>query len=528
MKYNYPKQNLLKNLVYLSIPLLILIISVAIDMMETHNYRTDGPWIAVRGDAKLYSYFGSDTIVTNLAQGDSVKVLGVISDTNNGRLLVETRSGYRGALYYWWADIDLITDNPDFRGDTLRTEMPTKVMTSKYGMHYGETHPKGILVKNGQSVDIDRYHYFPAIKDFDKYELQDRQNFSKIMSSDKMKSLAENLKLSEAEKTIGPMKFIARNSSDDIEVRFRTYVFNPEDGKFYNPIITFGQDSIAKATSLDLASDRGSWALKYLPLTSFIYDMPITTFLTRTGIYVESYLGPDFAQTGLEKTLGWIGTFFSAIFGLMWIFAFGAIPLGIIYFILHYPRILFLLSDMAVKVLMAVIAAVFTYYWVIALMAWGAYWWVAALIIAASYCLWCLYADLLEDEVPHKRCQVCRAMDSMELIDREFMGSRHETENRTKSTQIGQTSTKTKEWTDVYRGNQKVCEENHRTTIDTDTTYRDDHYKEKVRYDNYKLHYRCCVCGHKERTGESKRNVLDRQYQGSSTHTERTTNKYNY
>ncbi|MDE5744363.1 MAG: hypothetical protein K2H84_01725 [Paramuribaculum sp.] len=528
MKYNYPKPTLIAILSYLAVPLLILITLVGIDLLETHNYRSNGPWIGVRDGAKIFSYFGNDTIVTNLAKGDSVKVLGIIDSPKNGRLLVETAQGDRGALYYWWADIDLITSNPNLRGDTIRINLPEKLKQTNYGLHYGESHPKGILVKNGQTVDIDRYHYYPVIKNFERYELQERHNFSKIMSVGKMKKLVDGLNLSDAEMKIGPMKYIARNSSDDIEVRFRTYIFNPEDGKFYNPIITFGSDSVATASSLDFATDRSSWVLKYLPLTSFIYDLPITSFLTRTGVYNESYLGPDFAKNGFKKVLDWVGTFFAAILGLMWVFVFGAVPLGIIYCILHYPRILFYLSDMVVVGIMAVLTAVFTYYWVIALLAWGAYWWVAVLIIAASYYIWYFYAAQLEDVVPHTRCQICRAMDSMELIESEFMGSKHGTENRTESTQIGRTSTKTREWTDVYRGNTKVREENSRTTIDTDTTYRDDHYKEKVRYDNYKLHYRCNVCGHKERTGKTKRNVLSRHYQGSSTHTERTTQKYNY
>lgn len=528
MKYNYPKVSLKSSLGFLSIPLIFIIVVVGMDLLTRHNYSADGPWIGVRQGAKIFSYFGNDTIVTNLAQGDSVRVLGIIDDSNNGRLLVETTSGFRGALYNWWADINYITSNPNLRGDTVRMETPKNMRRTAYGLHYGEKRPKGILVKNGKSVDIDRYHYYPAIKNFDKYELQERHNFSKLMSLGKLKKLADGLNIAEAEKAVGPMKYIARNSANDIEVRFRTFVFNPEDGKFYYPVITFGKDSVAMASSLDFATDRGAWLLKYLPLTSVIYDMPLTTFLTRTGVYKESYLGSDFEKTGFKKFLGWVGTIFSMILGLIWIFAVAGIPLGIIYWILHYPRILYSLSDMAVLAVMAVLAGVFTYYWIIALMAWGAYWWVAALIICASYSLWEFYNIQLEDVVPHTRCQNCRGMDTMYLDQEEFLHSEHGTETRTKSTQIGQKTYTTKEWTDVYRGSQKVREENHRRTVDTDTTYRDDDYEEQVRYDNYKLHYKCSVCGHKERGSKRRRHVLSSKFKGSSTRTERTTKNYNY
>lgn len=528
MKYNYPNVSLKSSLGLLSIPLIFIVIVVGIDLLTRHNYTSDGPWIGVRQGAKIFSYFGNDTIVTNLAQRDSVKVLGIIDDSNNGRLLVETTTGIRGALYSWWADIDYITSNPNLRGDTVRMSEPKNLLRTSYGLHYGEKRPKAILVKNGQTVDIDRYHYYPAIKDFDKYELQDRHNFSKLMSLAKMKRRSEGLKFTDAEKEIGPMKYVARNADNDIEVRFRTFVFNPADGKFYYPIITFGQDSVAMASSLDFATDRGNWLLKFLPLASAIYDMPLTTFLTRTGVYKESYLGSDFQKNGFKKFLGWIGTFGSMILGLIWVFAVAGIPLGIIYWILYYPRILYALSDMAVLAVMGVFAVIFTYYWMIALMAWGAYWWVAALMIGASYSIWEFYNIQLEDQVPHTRCQNCRAMDTMYLDQEEFLNSEHGTEIRTKSTQIGQKTYTTKEWTDVYRGSQKVREENHRRTVDTDTTYRDDDYEEKVRYDNYKLHYKCSVCGHKERGSRRKRNVLSSKFKGSSTRTERTTKNYNY
>ncbi len=528
MKYNYPKVSFKKSLGLLSIPLIFLVVVIGMDLLTSHNYRNDGPWIGVRKGAKMFSYFGNDTIVTPLAAGDSVKVLGYLDWSNNGRLLVETPSGYRGALYYWWADIDVITGNPNLRGDTIRMSPPKKVLQSKYGMHYGELRPKGILVRTGQEVDVDRYSYYPAIKDFAKYEIQDRHNYSKIMSQGKFQRIADNLSFADAEKRVGPMKYIARNASNDIEVRFRTFVFNPSDGKFYYPILTFGPDSVAVATRYDLATDRGSWALKYLPLAPAIYDLPLTTFLTRTGVYDEAYLGSDFEKTGFKKFLGWVGTFISMIFGLVWVFAVGAVPMCLIYWILYYPRVLYVLSDTGVLVVMAILGAVVTYYWMIALMAWGAYWWAAALMIGATYYIWDFFNIMLEDSVPHTRCQNCRAMDTMYLDEEEFLHSTHDTEIRTKSTQIGQTSTTTKEWTDIYRGNQKVGEKDHRRTVDTDTTYRDDDYEEQVRYDNYKLHYKCSVCGHKERGTRRSRHVLSSKFKGSSTRTERSTKNYNY
>lgn len=511
------KKQLLKLFI---IPALLILVLLGGTVFEKTGYYTDGPMMPVRKGMKVFSVFGAgDTIVTTLAAGDSVRFIGYNKAFYQGEYLVETTSGVRGWTMPWMLDIEMIAEWKDLEGDTLILDYPKKIIYNNYGPYWD--HQKspvtGQLLDGTKLEDIRSATLYPAIKDFRKYEINWQHAFSKIMSKKKFEKLAKDMKFEKSEKKIGPMYAVARLDNGDIEVRYRTYVFDPEDGKCYNPIVTFGADSVAIATGMREASDRGDWVLKRLPLVSAIYDFPLTSAFARTPVYDMAY---DSKMSTPSKIIFWICWGFSAIGALLWIFAVGSIPLIIVYELMWCPKVFYYLSDRMLKVLMALVAIVFTYYWVIVLMGWGAYWWIIPLVGFATYVIYFGCSAPLDNTIPHSRCQECRSMDTMNLVEKEFLGSENAIESRTRSHELGSTTKRWKTWTRVSSdGGQSWHDENVKHHFEKDTRWRDDHYREKVRYDKFMLHYKCSVCGYHEQKRDQERHILDRKYTGSSDYT---------
>lgn len=511
-------KNILQHLGVLIWPTILLAVILCGSLFETTGYRP-GPMMAARKGAVIYSVFNQkDTIFTKLAQGDSVRFLGYKKAHYDADFLVETTTGVRGWICPWMLDIDFIGGSKAVLGDTFKLGTPSKVIYNSYGPHWNYKDPViGVYADGSPTVDLKSATIYPAIKDFGDYELRTQHSFSKIMSVNKFKKLSDKLTLTQSEDKLGPIENAARRDNGDIDVRYHTYVFNPADGNFYNPIVTFGADSVAVATSTREATDRSDWVLKYIPLASEIYDLGLTSFFARTDIYDSNNDTGKLMSTG-KKVWYWACVIVGGIGALLWLFAACSFPVALLIALLYIPKIFYPLSDTAVKVLTAVVTAIFTYYWLVVMLGWGAYWWLVPIVIYVTYFLWDVYTVPLEDTIPHARCQKCRWMYTMELIDKDFLESKNSTENTSKSHKIGGHTRRWQTWTQVTQGNSS-WKEDVKDHYETETHWRRDHYLENVRYDYYMLHYQCTECGHREKARDSVRVVLDRKFQGSSNYT---------
>ncbi|MDE6556698.1 MAG: hypothetical protein K2K55_07020 [Duncaniella sp.] len=527
MKYQYPKLTLGDQFHLLRFPLLVLIVIFAMGLVEKTDYTSDGQWMKVKDGARLITYFGNDTIEQPLAKGDSVRFIGYDNPKFRSEYLVETSDGRRGFIYNWWVDVPMIIKSKKHYGDSMTINTPPRMRHTKYGYEYPlKDEVTGILTSTGVKVKIKPLEFVPAVKDVEKYEIgKFKEGFTRIMSKSKFDKISQGLSLTEASSKIGPVTETAVLKDGTIRTLYHDYVFNSADGKFYRPEITFGADSVAVSTGLVLARDRNPWLLKILPFADCIFDLPVTSYLSRTSIY--NYNGFLYTSNSTPmKIARWtLGILFFAGF-LIWLFAISIIPYGMIDYILYHPRLLFPVSDLGVRIISAMLGAIFAYYWIVVLLGWGAYWWAILLVIGCSCFLWEVFSSPLENTVPHCRCQNCRAMYTMILVNKDFLNSEHATENKSRSRTVAQNRTRTKHYTEVRRNGYKIREEDVRYTTQVDSTIETDHYKENVRYDNYMLHYQCEVCGYRERKRMKDRNVLDRQYKGTTSHQESHT--YNY
>lgn len=497
----------------------IVILSVLLggSLFESTSYKTDGPWMKVRKGAKIFSQIGSDTIVTKLSAADSVRFMGYTKAWASADCLVETSEGIRGWMPMWMLDNPVIIASGDFKGDTVMIESPAKVLYDKYGPHvdFGEG-LKGTLPNGQQTSNLLRLDVYPAIKDYEDYHVQTRHRFARLMTDKKFERIAAGLNFTDAASKIGPMSNIAKDKDGQLIVMFNTYVFNGQNGRFYNPIITFSADSTAVSSKLNEDTDRSSWLLRYLPLASTVYDWPLTSFFARSDTY--SSLEKTGLQTPAQKVWFWLRWIIVAACSLVWLFAIGLLPCWLVnYLLFEHPKALKPLSDTAVKVLYAVLLAVFYYYWMLVLLAWGAYWWIIPLLIGCATFLYKVYITPLDDRIPHTRCPQCRSMCTITMENQNFLDTNTQMENNTRTHITGSHTKRWQEWTQVTKGN-STWRENVQNHSETTTHYRDDHYREKVKYDHYMMHYRCSCCGYKERDKATVRTVLDSQYKGSESY----------
>ena len=384
----------------------LVLIVVGASVFESTRLRTDGPMMAVTANGNMFSVFGNDTVNIPVAKGDSVKMLGVHGDGIFMDYLVETPAGVRGWIKPWYVDIPVLTHSKKVNpGDTIRlTNIPKT--ESKYGHILGWEF-FGTLADGSKSGNIYPTDYFPAFKDSHKFILR-KHSSSHFASREKFERTVVGKNIEAVEKKYGP---ILQNFPTDSarKVTLNTSVFDKNSGQFYQPILTVAPDSTVSVVSLGLSTDRNSWIWKYLPLSSQLIDLPLTSFLARGDLY-DSLKPSEFCDSALEKTCNWIKRIAIGIGGLLWLFAVPSAVVLFFYILLYFRHVLYPLSDTAVKILIAVVTVLFAYYWIIMTMTWGEYVFWEILLIATTYIICQAMFIPLADEIPprHGGYGACR------------------------------------------------------------------------------------------------------------------------
>lgn len=352
--------------------MLLFMIAVVIcgSLFERTSLKTDGALLTVKPGAKLVSVFGKDSIVTPLSTGEQVRVLGFTDSGIRMRYLVETSNGLRGHLGPWQVSQPVIPEYHELKGDSVWLE------------------------NRKMADDLANTDYMPSFEGWKEMKL--RQNaYLHYISANKFRKKAEGITMTKAEKEFGPITHLARNNKQELTALFSTAVFNPESGRFSQPVIHFGSDSVATTVSMKEASDRNDWLLSLLPFASHIYDLPLTSWIARTDLY-DTFAFNKATTSSIEKAWIWTKRLTLCLFGLFWLFGTISIPAFFILWLLEFRRILFPLSDDSVQVVVAVLTGIASYYWMVLLMGWGAPFWMVALVIPAAIYMVSGYNRLLE------------------------------------------------------------------------------------------------------------------------------------
>lgn len=487
---------------------------------EKTEFNTDGEWIKVRKGTIVYSKIGDEDFATTLNSDDSVRLLGYKAAVLNSGCLVETSSGVRGEIQMWMLDIPMLASGGKYSGDTVRLNAPAKLETLDGRKSLTSKGSITGVLRNGEKTDnLIADNFYPAVPDVFKLKLNNMAGFTTLMSKGKFEKRMKDLTLRDAERKIGPVFFQGVRGNGEIVAAFRTHVFDPSDGKFYRPLVTFSADSMAVSSRFQLTGANSDYILRYLPEASLFFNLPAIAFFARSDIY-NPLVNPKGYISEFQNVLYWVLWSLSKVCFVIWIFCFGFIPLRVLDFIVtYYPKVFGFVSNTAMNATYWILLLVSYYFWLMVTLAWGMYWLVVIVEMIVYFfiiaCCIVYYTNKFWDYVPHTRCPECKHIDTIELVRRDFKGSEIGVRNTTDTNKIGEDKKTWKEWTEVHHSSGRV--EIRDEVIHTETTIheRHDKYKEKVRRDKYAAYYRCTVCGHTEGEIETQTTLLSRLYKGS-------------
>lgn len=496
-----------------------LVVFILPSVFEKTEYKTNGEWIKVRKGTVVSTKILNEDYSYPLNAGDSVRLLGYKFATLTSGCLVETSSGVRGEIQMWMLDVPMLASWGNYCGDTVRLNYPSglekedgRMILTKKGKITG-------VLSNGEKTDnLVSGDFYPDVPDVFRLKLGNIAGFTTLMSKSKFEKRMKNLDLNSAERMIGPIIFQARKGNGEVVSMFRTHVFDPKDGKFYRPYVTFSADSIAVSSQFQLTGANSDWILRYIPGASWFFDMPITAFFARSDVY-NPLVNPKGYITEFETILYWVVWVLKKILFVVWLFCFGFIPIRLIDFIIvNCPKVFSFASNKAMSICYLVLPIVLYYFWLMVTLAWGLYWLLAIVevivvgfIIIGSYVY---FGSKFWNVIPHTRCPNCKHIHTIELVSREFKRSDIDVEDTTDTSVIGEDKKRWKEYTEVHQGG-RVWNENERIHTETTIHERHDKYKDTFRRDRYDARYKCTVCGYKERQIETDSTRIGREYKGS-------------
>ena len=486
-----------------SVILIVLLVDV---MMPTRKPRLSEQSFTVPTATKMTAEFDKeDAVKVPVAAGTEVQIAGYSGDGLFLKYLAVTPDGSRAFLRPDQIDIPVIPKYGPAKGQ--------KVKVTKALFHdSGELKDFEGVTEDGTKVEhLGSTNFLPVFEGVNKlaFEAEPRQA---IMTKEKFESKLPELTLDNCEKLIGPIQLNVPDGKGGRRVSFFANTLDKSDGHLYLPSVTF--DAEGKAVSHTYKHDRyrNGYALKYLPGTDKIADIPLTSWLIRSNLYRATRFGDGAMQTVLK----YIVYIFGFIGELIWIFCLGALPVAFIWALMHWRYAFYPLGDRMLLLLAAVVGIVSAYYWYVCLILWGAYALFALLMIPVVYFIYKIVAWSLDNDVPHRRCPKCRRLDTICYTSTDSLGSTTSMRDASEDRVVRDNSTATEQYTHVkYKDGFSM--KTNRTLItninqDMETTT----YRQQVRTDQYREHFRCSCCGYKEDRLRSQSTVLSSKRTGIS------------
>lgn len=109
---------------------------------------------------------------------------------------------------------------------------------------------------------------------------------------------------------------------------------------------------------------------------------------------------------------------------------------------------------------------------------------------------------------------MCRRLDTIALVDTETLDSQTYMRDRDVDRVVKDNSTAVEEYTKVTHSSGFIEKRNRTVTTNVDLDMETTTYRQKVRIDRYRNHYRCACCGYTESCDRSQNTVLSSQRTG--------------
>lgn len=493
---------------------LIVFAAIVADVCTTDNQaRTDGPMVAITAPQQMPVILNGDTSYVSLAKGDSVRILGFYRLTNSQRILVETSRGDRGYLQPSQLPIKQYVYEGKYEGDTLID------ITTKYDKWH---HVNGYTARtaSGEKIDMQASKFIPLLDGWNNYNLTNTASTS--VTTQKGLEKCKGMTLEEIEKRYGMAKQVLVTKDGAKKADFRIYAYSP-DGKIHVPTITFNADGGAESFEYQVYKDKSKngWLLGSLPFASTIIDMPFTRLMTRSDVYGKTYYGVE----GAARWGGFALAFLAIIALLAWYLFVPSVIVLLMGWLVEYPIVFKPFGNKTLRAIIFVVAVLCTYWWIIALMAWGMYWMLVIPIFFVSYYCYNQAVEYLDSSVPHQRCPKCRHIHTIVFDHDEVTGTKFMKGYDIKRDKlIGSSSSRYHTWTEVTTtytdGSQTHSRRNMQTHKMRHDTYRYIDFELTYFVTFYLNHFICKHCNFHETNTSTTQEEVNRKVTGSHNDTE--------
>lgn len=300
------------------------------------------------------------------------------------------------------------------------------------------------------------------------------------------------------------------------------------DGKIYNPVIIYNQDTVATTYhyAAGHAEDKNASVIQHMPLLGELVDFePFARMIEQSvyepdlGFYTQ--YGEPGEKNGFDKDPArWTLVILFLLGGILWFLFTPSITMFIADCTLYIRKMYFPLDDIYVQLIFALVVAVATYIWCALIAVWGCPWFGMIFIGLASLTSWRIACRHLSRPVPRERCTQCRRMEVNEYNRSDLVNTYFEWRNEsdlvgTQVLETWQTWTQvTEKWSDGSTNSYKKNVQNH----ERGENYYDD-YKAYYQVDVYDDVYRCKGCGHEETLPRTQDTCLKRVKVGQHTET---------
>lgn len=494
-----------------AIMFVVTLVSLIVDMSFTRNQvKTDGPVITLTEPQKLPVVTNEDTVLVNLAKGDSVRILGFTRLTYSQCVLVETARGDRGELDASQLPIRQLIIDGENKGDTIVKLTPEYLS--------GRLHEYTAKTSTGREIKLQGNDFTPILPGWEDYNLDN--NASTSVTTQKSLEKCKGETLEQIENKYGMAYNILVDADGGRVAEFRIYAYG-SDGKIYIPTIVFDHQGVATDFLFDLLNGKANNSLLLSnPIAEMMISMPLTRLLTRSDVYTTP------SKTG--QSTPWyiyILLVLVIIVLLSWYMLTPSLIVLLMGWMIEYPIVFKSLSNMALKYLIVTISIVSTIFWMIVLMAWGMFWFLTLLVIPVSYycCRWA--TEYLEPYVPHQRCPRCKHIETIEFDYDEVTGTKYMKgadikRDKLLSTHDERYQTWTQVTTTYTDGSKSSHRENVRNHKRRHDTYRYIDFEVTYFVTFYLNHFICRHCQYHETSTSTTQEEVDRKVVGTHSGTE--------
>lgn len=465
---------------------------------------TDETFTVPKATNLTAEFSDDDRVNIPIAAGSQVRIAGYSGDGLFLKYLVETENGTRAYLRPDQIDIPVVPKHGPAKGKTVKVTKATFYDDGAIKDYEG-------VLDDGTTVESLRpTNFLPIFDGADdmQFESEPRQ---RIMTKGALEAKLPELSPDNCERLIGPIQMRVPTADGGTRISFFADALDTTDGHLYRPTVTFAADGKATSTAYDDIRYRNGYALRYLPLVDKIADMPLTSWLIRSELYKHK-----FSSGALQTTLKYTYYVFYSIAGLIWIFCLGALPVAFLWALMHVRQIYYPLGDRTLIALVALVGIVSAYYWYICLVLWGAYALFALLMFPVAWFIFILVSGTLTGGVPHRRCPSCRRLDTIVHESTDNLGSDIHSRDVDVDHVVRDNSTAVETYTEVKYRDGFSEKRNRSVTTNIDRDMETTTYRQQVRTDRFRHHFRCCECGHTESCTRSQDTVLSSKRAGIS------------